>query len=187
MSDEAFVVHESEWDLLGVLAGLCAFLVMCLLGLGIYGENPFPREPDQYERIFIWACVGVSSLGIAVIFRRLIWPRELYRFDNQGVSIRAKEFVRWEEIRAARMWNQSIRNNALFTVRFRWLVFDVDPEFEHSLPIYKVWLRDFNFGSAGGTHTLTAFGSKCLHDELIDGFNRFAPEYLKVEVAERVE
>src|SRR3546814_7708432 len=118
MHDEAFSVGFSRLKLSGLLVLSVGFVLAILAGLGFFGQNPFPREPDSFGRFILWvssAFFGATSISIAI---RLVRGGTAYRFDRKGIHLgRYSNLVPWESVRMARKWIQKVPSNSIFPVR----------------------------------------------------------------------
>ena len=182
MDGDVFIVRDSRWKLAALTAGALGFVSVGLAGLGVFGDNPFPREPGQVGRPLLWFSISLFALAGMIALKRVISPGEALRIDASGISFRSGDFVPWHHIEKAKHWTQVLRRNVFITTKQHWIVFDIDPVYESELPKYKIWLRDLNFSYSGGSHAITAIGTDHSLEEIVQGFNRFAPEELKVVI-----
>lgn len=101
-------------------------------------------------------------------------------FNASGIRLGDGELIPWIYIRKAKRFTQSARSRGFVVSKQRFLMIDVDQEWEMDLPFYKHWLRSLNDAYAGASHSISPVATVFSLDYIVARFNEYAPARLRV-------
>ncbi len=179
-SEKQFVVSYSKLKLVGLAASSFAMTLACLAGLEVFGDNPWPRDLDY--PILGWGMVILFAGATVRLAYLSLTANEAYRVDNAGLTFANGQLLPWSVVKSTKVWTLRLRSSALFPVRQRFIVMDVDPGWNEDVSRLGGALREMETALTGGSHSLAASGMDRSFDELVAGFNQFAPDHLKVQL-----
>lgn len=168
---------------------IALFMLFCaltiVLGLMLIGAiaSPEPQgHVSEVRRLFSgWFCIlggGYLTAKLAL----LMWRGSVaYRFDAFGIHMgRTGDSIPWKAISNPRRWVQRVPSGSIIPVRQRWLVIEVLPEFSRKVPLWDQVGRGLYPGLTKHSHFINSTGTDMSLDEIIEGFNKFAPQHAQI-------
>ena len=125
---------------------------------------------------------GAVFFSVAGAYNIYVFEKNLpvAELNASGIRLGGQKLIPWEHIRKARRHTQRVRSNGFVVSKQHFLMFDVDPDWEVDLPFYKDWWRSLNYGYAGASHSISPVATGFSLDYIVDRFNEYAPERLRI-------
>ena len=181
MGDErdAFVARYSIGKTAGLFLAALGFVFGSLSSLGLFGESPFKSASTDGERMFLWFVVIFFSLGAAAVGRTFFDDRAIVLISQEGFYCRhRRKLIPWSAIRGFDIRRLYTGPVSFEFLRPRYLVFDVEPEFDADMSRSGVLSRDLHFGYSGYSDRIDTYMADMNLKEVVEAIKRYGPDHL---------
>ena len=189
MEGSGFEARFERYKLILFILLFVGLSIIGLSGIGVIGELSFlnPRDdvPEEFGTVISWLLLLVSAYVIVGFVRLLLKCDYAYRIDDFGIHFgRTGESIPWAAISSTRRWSPKVPTGTIIPMRQNFLVFEVDPEFARK-PTFMDRIGVGMYSQLSlNTYQITAVGTDKSLQEIIEGFNKFAPEHARIASAD---